>query len=193
MGVIIVYDYAMQSLPPAATGSDPATTSGSLLSSLQLHYAELLNYVRRRFRTPELAHDVVHDVCVRLLERPPPSEVRQPIAMLRRMVHDVSLDHWRAEQLRRQWLESCAELPESSSPWPGQERQLAAEQELALLVATIRAMPLRRRQVFVLHKIHQLPQAEVAQRMGISIKAVEKHLRLAMQTCRQRLPQESRS
>ncbi|WP_338141130.1 sigma factor-like helix-turn-helix DNA-binding protein, partial [Stenotrophomonas geniculata] len=37
----------------------------------------------------------------------------------------------------------------------------------------------------ILHKIHALPQADVAQRMGIGLKAVERHLRLAMADCRQ--------
>jgi RNA polymerase sigma factor (sigma-70 family) len=182
----------MPSSSTAATGAERHQQAPvSLLSSLLLHYEELLNYLRRRLRAPESAHDVLHDVCVRLLERPAPQAVRQPIALLRRITHDAAIDHCRAERLRQRWVESRAELPEPACPHPGQERRLAAEQELALLVATIRAMPLRRRQVFVMHKIHQVPQAEVAQRMGISLKAVEKHLRLALQTCRQQLQPES--
>ncbi len=44
--------------------------------------------------------------------------------------------------------------------------------------------------VFVMHKVHELPQAEVAARLGISLKTVEKHLRLGMGICRTHLGTE---
>lgn len=156
----------------------------SLVSSLVRHYEELVDYVRRRFTAPGMAREVVHDVCIRLLERPAPSAVRQPFALLRRIAHDAAVDRCRAEDLRRHWVESRAEPPDAPCERPGPGRQLDASRELARLAAAVQAMPRRRRQVFILHKIHALPQAEVAQRMGIGLKAVERHLRLAMADCR---------
>jgi len=35
-----------------------------------------------------------------------------------------------------------------------------------------------------MHKIHELPQKEVAVQLGISLKTVEKHLKLGMSHCR---------
>ncbi len=35
-----------------------------------------------------------------------------------------------------------------------------------------------------MHKIHEIPQAQVADRLGISVKTVEKHLRLGLAACR---------
>ena len=159
-----------------------------LVSSLVRHYEDLVDYLRRRFASPGLAREVVHDVCVRLLERPEPAGVRQPMALLRRMAHDAAVDRCRAEDLRRQWVEPRAELPDAACEGAGPARQAVAAQELAQLVDVIRAMPCRRRQVFILHKIHDVPQAAVARRMGIGLKAVERHLRLAMVDCRQALP-----
>ena len=54
--------------------------------------------------------------------------------------------------------------------------------------AAIESLPPRCREVFVLHKVHELPQAEVALTLGISRKAVEKHVRLA--ACRAALQRE---
>lgn len=155
-----------------------------LVSSLVRHYEELVDYLRRRFRSPGLAREVVHDVCVRLLERPPAHDARQPIALLRRIAHDAAVDRCRAEDLRRHWVEPRAELPEGACPRPGPEEQAQGMHALEYLSITIERMPCRRQQVFILHKIHELPQAEVAQRMGIGLKAVERHLRLAMADCR---------
>ncbi|OBU47852.1 RNA polymerase sigma factor [Stenotrophomonas maltophilia] len=156
-----------------------------LVSSLVRHYEELVDYLRRRFASPAFAREVVHDVCVRLLERPGPPDVRQPIALLRRIAHDAAVDRCRAEDLRRHWVDPRAELPEAACDRPGPAQLLQAQQSLDQLIATVSTMPCRRRQVFILHKIHEVPQAEVAQRMGIGLKAVERHLRLAMAECRQ--------
>jgi RNA polymerase sigma-70 factor (ECF subfamily) len=41
-----------------------------------------------------------------------------------------------------------------------------------------------------MHKLHEIPQAEVAQRLGISLKTVEKHLRVGMIACREHLQSE---
>ncbi|WMJ70606.1 RNA polymerase sigma factor [Stenotrophomonas sp. 24(2023)] len=168
----------MTSPPPS---SPPAP---SLVASLVRHYDELVAYVRRRFGAPGMAREVVHDVCVRLLEAPARTDAQQPIALLRRIAHDAAVDRCRAEDLRRHWVEARQQLPDAPCPQPAMEQRLDGEQELARLVATIEAMPRRRRQVFILHKIHEVPQAQVAQRMGIGLKAVERHLRLAMASCR---------
>ncbi|MCF3479142.1 sigma-70 family RNA polymerase sigma factor [Stenotrophomonas maltophilia] len=167
--------------------SQPPTTplpAVPLVSSLARHYEELVDYLRRRFRSPGLAREVVHDVCVRLLERPPVHDARHPIALLRRIAHDAAVDRCRAEDLRRHWVEPRAELPEGACPSPGPEQHAQGMHALEHLSVTIERMPCRRQQVFILHKIHELPQAEVARRMGIGLKAVERHLRLAMDDCR---------
>ncbi|WP_445513605.1 hypothetical protein [Stenotrophomonas sp. 3(2025)] len=71
-----------------------------LVSSLVRHYEDRVDYLRRRLASPGLAREAVHDVCVRLLERPEPAGVLQPIALLRRMAHDAAVDRCRAEDLR---------------------------------------------------------------------------------------------
>jgi RNA polymerase sigma factor (sigma-70 family) len=162
----------------------PPLSALPLVSSLVRHYEELVDYLRHRFRSPALAREVVHDVCVRLLERPGPHDARQPIALLRRIAHDAAVDRCRAEDLRRHWVEPRAELPEGTCPSPGPDQHAHGRQALQRLSAAIERMPCRRQQVFILHKIHELPQAEVARRMGIGLKAVERHLRLAMADCR---------
>lgn len=167
--------------------SQPPSTplpAAPLVSSLVRHYEELVDYLHRRFRSSGLAREVVHDVCVRLLERPVVHHARQPIALLRRIAHDAAVDRCRAEDLRRHWVEPRAELPEGACPRPGPEQHAQGMHALEHLSVTIERMPCRRQQVFILHKIHELPQAEVARRMGIGLKAVERHLRLAMDDCR---------
>lgn len=164
---------------------DATAPPASLLASLVHYYDELVDYVRWRFGDRGFAREVVHDVCVTLLERPEREDVRAPLALLRRISHDAAVDRCRADDARRAWIDSVAELPtDVACGAPDAERRLGAEQELDLLARAIEALPLRRRQVFVMHKLHRMPQAEVAARLGVSVKRVEKQLRLALTACR---------
>lgn len=156
-----------------------------LLAALVRHYDELVDLLRRRFGTDRsLARDVVHDVCVSLLTEPPHQPVTAPAAYLRRATVNLAIDRHRAETTRHAWVETTDELPEPADEAPGHDRHVDAGRELDRLSAAIALLPPRCQQVFVLHKIHEMPQAEVAIRLGISRKAVEKHIRLGMTACR---------
>lgn len=78
---------------------DPAKPS--LLSTLVRHYDELVDHVRRRFGDRGFAREVVHDVCVQLLEKREPQEVRTPLALLRKISHDQAVDRYRSERRRQ--------------------------------------------------------------------------------------------
>ncbi len=150
---------------------------------LARHYEELVDSVRRRFGDRHAAREVVHDVCVQLLEAPEKEGVRVPLALLRKIAHDRAVSHYRSERRRRAWVDEQAQLPELTCAAPGPERCLEAADELDRLCAAIAELPPRCQQVFIMHKIHELPQQEVAAQLGISLKAVEKHLRVGMSKC----------
>jgi len=57
------------------------------------------------------------------------------------------------------------------------ERILIGKQALQLVVRALAEMPPRTAQAFFLYRFGQLSQEQVARRMGVSVKAVEKFLR----------------
>jgi RNA polymerase sigma factor (sigma-70 family) len=164
---------------------DPAKPT--LLSTLVRHYDDLVDHIRRRFGDRSLARDVVHDVCVQLLERGEKENVRTPLALLRKISNDTAVSRYRSDRRRGAWVEAVSELPEVACPAATPMSRYDSEREFQLLVSAIAGLPPRCQAVFVMHKVHEIPQAEVAARLGISIKTVEKHLRLGLATCRQRL------
>lgn len=58
--------------------------------------------------------------------------------------------------------------------------QVSDRQELQRLSEAIASLPPRRREVFVLRKIHGLKQHEVAQKLGVSVGTVEKQMQKSL-------------
>lgn len=170
----------MQADPPKPT----------LLAALVRHYDELVDHVRRRFGERIFAREVIHDLCLQLLEQDEKQGVRTPVALLRKIASDMAISRYRSERRRQGWVVGVSVLPQVVCGAPSQERHLDGERALELLAEAIASLPPRCQMVFVMHKVHELPQAEVAARLGISLKTVEKHLRLGMGICRAHLGSE---
>jgi len=175
-------------------GPPDAAHAGGLIAAFVRHYDDLVAHVRRhigcRGGDRSAARDVVHDVCLELIETPAHDPIDAPLAFLREIATRRAIDRYRVEQRRRAWVESCDELPERADESPaGRDpaRIVAGRQRVHILAAAIEALPPRCRDVFVMHKIHELPQREVADYLDISLKTVEKHLRLGVAACRRAL------
>ncbi|MBL8505120.1 MAG: sigma-70 family RNA polymerase sigma factor [Methylobacillus glycogenes] len=164
--------------------------AANLITSLTRHYDELVDYIRRRFGDKGFAREIVHDMCVHLMEKPSLPEARQPIAFLKRVSHNMAVNECRAEAVRKRLMESMAELPETAAEITDPARALQAQREIAQLAQAVDRLPLRCKQVFIMHKIHDMSQADVAQQLGISVKMVERHTRLGLAACRQFLGRE---
>lgn len=154
-----------------------------MLAALTRHYDELVDSVRRRFGCRHVAREVVHDVCVQVLEREDKDDVRIPLALLHKIAHDRAISVHRSERRRRAWTDEQAELLDLVCQAPGPERHDAGSREFEQLCAAIASLPPRCQTVFVMHKIHEIPQRQVAEQLGISIKAVEKHVRVGTEKC----------
>ena len=87
-----------------------SSANTSLLAALVRHYDELVDSVRRRFGDRHTAREVVHDVCVQLLEAPEKEGVRVPLALLRKIAARTVASLWDAlgDLLDRFTARECA-------------------------------------------------------------------------------------
>ncbi|MGB6006659.1 RNA polymerase sigma factor [Castellaniella sp.] len=157
--------------------------AGSLLASLTFHYDDLVRYIGYRFGDADFARDVVHEVCADLLNRPEPAGVRQPLAFLRRVLRNRAIDRCRSDATRARLAETLA----------GRAAQVSHEDAAAYLqgldavddlAAVIRRLPDRARQVFILHRLYDMPQPAIAGELGLSRNAVAKHHAQALRLIR---------
>ena len=156
-----------------------------LMTALTLHYDALVEYIRLRFNGKHFARDLVHDVCIQILEKPPKEKVALPLAFLRKVSFNRAVDRIRAERTRSLYVQTHMSPEEGMDSWDG-ARAVEFEQHVRALLAIIEALPARQRQIFLLHRIHGMPQREIADELGISLNMVNQHFGRAMAAIIQR-------
>tara|TARA_R110000782_G_scaffold88602_3_gene170881 strand:+ start:126 stop:641 length:516 start_codon:yes stop_codon:yes gene_type:complete len=140
---------------------------------------------RRQFQAitaranPDDREDLLQEAVVRLIEADRKIPVRKPIHLLRRILRNLAVDHLRARS-RTTRLFSVGEAPDVACDRRDAEHQLVVGQRLHLALAVIDTMPDRRRAVFLMHRVEEMTHLQIARRLGISTKTVEKHIGLAM-------------
>ena len=161
-------------------------TFQSLAQAVEAHYEELLRFVRRRLGSSVIAAEIAQETWIRAaaVQGAPPDN---PRAYLYRMAGNLALDRVRSEQVRTRASVDVAWADEVACPAPGPEQVLAAREELAILTEAVRELPDKCRAVFLLYRGHGLTMRQIAARLEISEKTVEKHIARAMLHLRARL------
>ena len=146
------------------------------------HYRELLRYFIRKAGNGDAAADVVQEAYMRVfaLEHGG-GTIREPRALLFQAARNI----WTNQIVRRaaelRMLETLAVVRDDSVP--SVEREVMARQQLAHLVRLLSSMPRKRREVFVLVRIHGLSYAQTCAHLDLSLKAVEHHMTRALLDC----------
>jgi len=162
-----------------------SSSNPQLMAALALHYDELVEYIRRKFSRRDFARDLVHDVCIQMLEKPPKEKIALPLAFLRRTTFNRAVDWLRAERTRQ--IHASVPLSPGSGidAWDG-AHQLDFEQQLNALLDIIQSLSPRQRQVFLLHRIHGMAQRDIAVELGVSANMITQHFNHAMRAIVQR-------
>jgi RNA polymerase sigma factor (sigma-70 family) len=159
----------------------------SLVLALSYHYDDLVDYVRRHFTSHHASNqhfskEVVHDVCVSIIANPPNKTIETPLAFLRLAVKHRAVDLHRAELARNKYIDFVADTPDDHMHHQSGEHALDIAQKLYALKNMIEALPPRQKHVFLLHRLHEMPQQEIADALGISRNMVTQHFNRALAT-----------
>jgi RNA polymerase sigma factor (sigma-70 family) len=159
----------------------PENAIPALRDFLVQRYDDLKLRLTRHFGSAEMAGDALHDVWLRLESRDV-SGVQDIGAYLMRMAINIAIDRQRSNGLllNAEELDALVELPD---PTPGPAQLTEARSELAVLVAAMEKLPLRRQKILVMVRWEGLTQREVAERLGLSLRTIEKELRKAHEHC----------
>ena len=148
----------------------------------------LVRFFAARTGSLEAAEDLAQDLYLKLSTREEPLETWAPVALLYRIATNLMLDSARAAQRSANrdagWRMVArtdlggAEIDDA----PAADDVIAARQRLSQLVDAVAELPPQMGRAFRLHKLEGLSQIQTAQVMGVSVKAVEKHVSAALRT-----------
>lgn len=141
--------------------------------------AALLRYLMLRGAAADEAEDILQEISVRLSSETI-GPVAEPRAYLYRMATNQFLVHRRSQGRRIQreedWVDAHSGEDREQDERPSAEAGLIARGQLAILQRVLDALPERTHMIFRRFRIDGEPQRRIADDLGISISAVEKHL-----------------
>jgi RNA polymerase sigma factor (sigma-70 family) len=157
--------------------------------AIEAYYDDIAAAARRSGHSGSATLDIVHDLYLKLSAKPDIlSDKRSLKSYLCRAAANLGIDRFRRERFEAQLFsgsedEAYAVAAANASP----DLALEIEARIAVLRDAIAELPARRRAVFVLHRMHQLPQDEIAVKLNITRNMVDRHLRRAFAHCLDRL------
>jgi RNA polymerase sigma-70 factor (ECF subfamily) len=178
---------------PARPTASPGNAGAALLAAYLDRRDDLVRFFAMRLRSRGAAEDLVQDIYLRIAAVEPGLEVRNAAAYLYRLGSNLMLDAIRHEARRatrdRNWRDSHRTLVGAVevSEDPTADEAVASRQRLEAVLAIVRDMPPQTRRAFWMHKFGGQSHSEVAQTLGISRSAVEKHCMAALRQFADRL------
>lgn len=140
------------------------------------HEAALVRFLSRRRASPTEVQDLRHDIYVRVLEAAERQRPLTPKAFLFSVARHLLIDRARRERIvsidLRADLDGLNLLIDELSP----ERRATGREQLQRLTELLGQLPVRCREVVWMRRVEDLPQKEIARRLGIAEATVEKHL-----------------
>lgn len=161
---------------------DSSTGETGLTQLLDEMRSDLLRFMLVRQCDPAEVEDLLQDLYVKLA-RIRPGPVSNPRAYLYQMANNLLHDHRRGRRRQQErddhWTRNRlgADLEKDADPSP--EDSAIARDELERVNRAIASMPERTAQILRMYRLDGMSQKSIANSLGLSLSAVEKHLQRA--------------
>jgi RNA polymerase sigma factor (sigma-70 family) len=161
--------------------------ANAALAGLYRTYAhELHGFARRRVGRQE-AEDIVQDAYLHVLQRGTAATLEQPRPYLYRITANLAVDFARKAKVRLRYLSEEAIFSVNAAGTPTPEAATAGTLELQRLHAALAELPEACRKAFLLNRLEGLSHTIIAQRFGVSVRTIDRHMAKAAAHLREKL------
>lgn len=147
------------------------------------HFAAVRTYVFFRSGNTELATDIAQETFLKVWEKQKFIQPENIKGLLFKIANNLFVSHYRKEKRAFEFFSHYKLSPETQSP----EELMAFEQLKENYEGALQKMPEKQRTVFLMSRVESLKYAEIAEMVGISVKAVEKRMKKALDHLRKNL------
>lgn len=145
------------------------------------HHPWLLQRLRARLRHREDAEDLTAETFLQVLMQPDLGSIREPRAFLSTLARRILFHFWRRRDLEQAYLDALSQLPEPVAL--SAEEQALLTEALQRLDQALDGLPAKAKAAFLYSQIDGLTHAQIAQRLGLSVMTVRRHITRAVERC----------
>lgn len=140
------------------------------------YFDSIRNYIYYRSGDAELATDIAQDAFFKVWEKQFKYEPKKIKSLLYKISSDLFISQYRREKLAREYMtEIKFGFREEEDNNNLEYKELKEKYERALA-----RLPEKQRTVFLMSRIEELTYKEIAERLQLSVKAVEKRMSIAL-------------
>jgi len=144
--------------------------------------AELVRFLTRR-NGRAAAEDVAQETWLKLHERGNPESWQEPRAVLYTTATNLGTDIQRREALANRLFARDGAGTRACAPGADPQAQVQAESELSSVAEALEELPAQCREAFLLSRLDGLTHVEIARRLNVSTKTVQRHIERALRRC----------
>lgn len=162
------------------------TSWAALRDLLVDRYDEFRTRLAKRLRSTDLANESLQETWLKLARVGNVGVLRSPEAYVFRMALNAAADARETQQRRLNYSEAEAVMALDEDELDP-ERFAGARSEISALAEALDELPPRRRAIFIMARVEELPHSVIAQKTSLSVRMVDRELRKALDHCGERL------
>ncbi|NNG09377.1 MAG: RNA polymerase sigma factor [Arenibacter sp.] len=142
----------------------------------------VFNFIYYKFGNEEKAYDVVQEAFIKLWENCSKVSPEKAKSYVYTIANNLYLNVIKAEKVRLKYAPESNPVVHESPDFIMEEQEYKEKLERAL-----QALPENQRTTFLLNRIDGKKYAEIADMEGVSVKAIEKRMHLALKSLREHI------
>ncbi len=140
------------------------------------YFDDVRRYLLYRSGNEELATDIAQDTFLRLWEKQMTIDPKTVKSLLFKIANDFFISRYRKEKIAFRFFETFKPDEYSASP----DENVRYEELTRAYEKALKSMPEKQRVVFLMNRIDEKKYKDIANELGLSVKAIEKRMKLAL-------------
>jgi RNA polymerase sigma-70 factor (family 1) len=142
----------------------------------ETYFEDVRRYILYRSGNDEMATDIAQDTFLRIWEMQLTIDYKKVKGLLFKIAGDLFISNYRREQVAYNFFNTFQPNNKSISP----EDELNFQELKIAYDTALKTMPEKQRTVFLMNRIDELKYKEIADQLGLSVKAIEKRMSQAL-------------
>lgn len=144
-------------------------------------FLRLLNFLRQKCQDTSEAEDIAQESFSKLWQNRDKIEDGKETSFLFTIANNLFIDLRRRDQVKLKYVQNFRSTTNTDCP----EYEYRSKEFSNFIDSKINSMPEKSRDVFIMNKIDKMTYSEIAVRIGLSVKSVEKRMAVALKTYRE--------